>query len=245
MWQTLLVALMSAIKFEYAAQRKLRERNKFWYRVAHWPLWIFVFFLAPGPLTFQLFATGPSQGNMTWLAIVMVLTGIAGRFGQLPGCEAKPYILRFDEDRPNPYYRRICYSFAWGAAITFASLNLAGLVVAVFTGKWVLKQIYDFGYLPVYGTVVLLGLIGFMPRVKRSTRGEGHERRYFYGTVWAVTVAQTVLLVLWKALPKNPTTDIVKLVVYVTVLAVMGWCAHLGLLHRTRPILPGEDMVAD
>src|SRR5438034_7383788 len=26
------------------------------YRLAHWPIWIWVFFLAPGPLTFQLFA---------------------------------------------------------------------------------------------------------------------------------------------------------------------------------------------
>lgn len=236
---------MSAIKFEYAAERKLRDRNKFWYRVAHWPLWIWVFFLAPGPWTFQLFASGPNRANMTWLGIVMLCTAIAGAFGELPGCEPKPYILRFDEDRPNPYYRRICYSFAWGAAVTFATLNLIGLIVAVATGHWVLKQIYDFGYFPIYGTTVLMGLIGFLPRVKRSTRGEGHERRYFYGTVWAVTVAQTVLLVLWKALPKNPTTDVIKLVIYVLVLAVMGWCAHLGLLHRTRPILPGEDMVAD
>ena len=35
-----------------------------------------------------------------------------------------------------------------------------------------------------------------MPRVRRSTRGEGHERRYFYGAVWAVTSAQPLLWVL-------------------------------------------------
>ena len=31
-----------------------------------------------------------------------------------------------------------------------------------------------------------------------STQGEGHERRYFYGSVWAVAIAQPVLWLLWK-----------------------------------------------
>jgi hypothetical protein len=63
--------------------------------------------------------------------------------------------------------------------------------------------------------------------------------------VWAVTLAQTVLLVLWKALPKTHATDVVKLVTYVVVLAGVGVAAVLGRLPRTRPILPGELMVAD
>ena len=44
------------IKVEFAAARKMRERNTRLYRLAHWPIWIWVFFLAPGPLTFDLFA---------------------------------------------------------------------------------------------------------------------------------------------------------------------------------------------
>ena len=43
------------------------------------------------------------------------------------------------------------------------------------------------------GTIWLLGALGTLPRVKPSTAGEGHERRYFYGSVWAVAVAQPVL----------------------------------------------------
>src|SRR2546429_65435 len=39
------------IRVEYASQRKIRERNKLYYRFNHWPIWIFVFFIAPGPLT--------------------------------------------------------------------------------------------------------------------------------------------------------------------------------------------------
>lgn len=233
------------MRYEYAAQRRMRERNKKMYRVAHWPIWIWVFFLAPGPLTFDLFAHGPSRNNMIWLAVVLVGTGIAGLFGQLPGVEPRPYILRFTEDKPNPLYRRICYTFAWSDVITFALLNLAGLVIAVFTGVWYLKQIYTYAYFPLYGVILMLGAFGVLPRVRPSTKGEGTERRYFYGSVWAVTLAQTVLLILWKALPRSHAGDIAKLAVYVAALAALGLAARFGLLPRTRPILPGELMVAD
>ena len=215
------------------------------YRVAHWPIWIWVFFLAPGPLTFDLFAHGPSTRNMIWLLFVMLLTGIAGLFGQLPGVEPRPYILRFSEDKPNPLYRRICYTFAWNALVSFAVLNLAGLVAAAITHTWYLQQIYQRAYFPLTILVLLLGLIGLLPRVRRSTKGEGIERRYFYGSVWSVTLAQTVLLVLWKILPRGSMADVVKLIAYVCTLAIAGTAAALGLLPRTRPILPGEVMVGD
>lgn len=234
-----------ALKVEYAHQKKIRERNKGYYRVLHWPIWIWVFFLAPGPLTFDLFAKGPSGWNLVWLIAVMAGTGAAALKGQLPGVEPRPYILRFTEDRPNPWYRRICYSFAWSDAITFALLNLSGLIGAVVTHTWYLKQIYQYAYFPVYLAVLLLGLGGVMPRVRRSTKGEGTERRYFYGTVWAVTLAQTLLLVLWKILPHTRLADVVKLVAYAGALTALGACAAAGILPRTRPILPGELIVAD
>ena len=56
---------------------------------------------------------------------------------------------------------------------------------------------------PLVGVVWLLGLSGRLPRVLPSTKGEGHERRYFYGSVWAVSVAQPILGLLWVWLPKN------------------------------------------
>jgi hypothetical protein len=93
--------------------------------------------------------------------------------------------------------------------------------------------------------VILLGLAGVLPRVRRSTKGEGWERRYFYGTVWSVTVAQVILLILWKLLPRSHGSDVVELVVFCVVLAGMGVAAVTGLLPRTRPILPGELIVAD
>ncbi len=53
----------------------MRERNTRRYRLAHWPIWIWVFFLAPGPLTFDLFARGGSRNNVAWLLLVMLATG--------------------------------------------------------------------------------------------------------------------------------------------------------------------------
>lgn len=234
-----------AIKVEYASERKIRERNKHYYRVAHLPIWIWVFFLAPGPLTFDLFAHGGSKLHLLWLGAVLAGTACAGWFGQLPGVEPRPYILRFSEDKPNPLYRRICYTFAWNALLSFATLNLIGLLAAIVTGKWQLKAIYAQGYFPLLGVVVLLGVFGLLPRVRASTQGEGIERRYFYGAVWSVTIAQTLLLVLWKLLPRTHATDIVKAIVFVAALTITGLLSAAGILPRTRPILPGELMVAD
>ncbi len=232
-------------KLEFADARKMRERNTRLYRLAHWPIWIWVFFLAPGPLTFTLFAHGFGHGNLAWLTLVLLGTGIAAVRGKLPGSEPRPYILRFDEDKTNPLYRRVCYTFAWNAVLSFALLNLAGLVIASATGVWMMKQIYNYAYLPLCVAILALGAAGLLPRVGRSTKGEGTERRYFYGSVWAVTVAQTVLLALWKALPETRTTSAIKLVAFSGALAGMGFAAYRGVLPRTRPIVPGELMVAD
>lgn len=234
-----------ALKVEFAADRKIRERNKFWYRVAHWPIWIFVFFLVPGPLTFDLFAHGGSIRNWYWLLFVLAGTALAGILSQLPGVEPRPYILFFSEDKPNPMYRRVCYTFAWNALLNFALLNLGGSMDAVFTGQWHMKPIYSHFYFPILGVVVALGVLGFLPRAGRSTKGEGVERRYFYGAVWSITFAQVLMLILWKTLPKNHATDIVKLCAYVMSLALFALASVWGLLPRTRPILPGEAMVAD
>lgn len=234
-----------AIRVELDTDRKLRARNKLYYRFNHWPIWIFVFFIAPGPLTFDLFERGFDARMLAWLAVVLIGTGTAGLFGRLPGCEPAPYIIRFTEDRPNPLYRRICYTTAWGEVIAFASLNIVGLVVAVATGEWHLKPIYQFGYFPVAGTIWLLGAFGRMPRVKASTAGEGHERRYFYGSVWAVAVAQPVLWIMWKTLPRGTASDFVKLAVFVGILAFVGNMARRGRLPRTRPIVPGEWAISD
>jgi len=235
----------AAIRVELDTERKLRTRNKLHYRFNHWPIWIFVFFIAPGPLTFDLFEHGFDVRMVAWLSVVLTGTAVAGLIGQLPGCEPAPYIIRFTEDRPNPLYRRICYTTAWGEVVAFATLNIAGLVYAIFTGEWRLKQMYEQAYFPIAGTMWVLGALGQLPRVKRSTAGEGHERRYFYGSVWAVAIAQPVLWMMWRLLPNSRPADVVKLIVFIGILAVVGWMARLGLLPRTRPIVPGEWAISD
>jgi hypothetical protein len=234
-----------AQRVELAADRRIRERNKISYRLAHWPIWIFVFFIAPGPLTFDLFERGFDARMAMWLGAVLVGTGVAGLRGRLPGVEPRPYIIRFTEDRPNPLYRRVCYTLAWSEVIAFAVLNAAGLAIAVVTGQWQLRQLYDAAYFPIVVTIWALGALGVLPRVKASTQGEGHERRYFYGSVWAVCIAQPVLWFLWKSLLETRTADALKLVVFIGILAFVGNLARRGLLPRTRPIVPGELAISD
>ena len=146
---------------------------------------------------------------------------------------------------PNPLYRRLCYTLAWSEVVSYAILNIAGLVDAIINGTWRARAIYDAGYFPIVVTIWVLGAIGQLPRVKRSTEGEGHERRYFYGSVWAVCIAQPVLWFFWKALPQSRVSDVLKLAIFLGILAYVGNLARRGLLPRTRPILPGEAAVAD
>jgi hypothetical protein len=237
--------LSSAVKLEYANRRTLRDRNKIAYRFAHWPIWIAVFFIAPGPLTFRLFAHGFDRTIAIWLSAVVIGTGIAGLFGKLPGVEPRPYIIRFTEDKPNPIYRRTCYTMAWSEVITFAVLNIAGFVGAMATGKWQLQQIYQHAYLPMAATIWALGALGLLPRVRRSTKGEGDERRYFYGSVWAVCLAQPVLWLMWRILPRGTAADIARFGVFIGVLGVVGLLARRGILPRTRKIVPGELAISD
>ena len=230
---------------ELDTHRKIRHRNKLYYRFNHWPIWIFVFFIAPGPWTFQVIESGLNGRAAVWLALVLAGTAIAGLRGRLPGCEPAPYIIRFTEDRPNPLYRRVCYTTAWGEVVAFAVLNVAGLAYAAATGEWRLQQMYETAYFPIAGTVWGLGAFGLLPRVKASTKGEGHERRYFYGSVWAVAVAQPLLGIAWKTLPAGTAADAFKLILFLGTLAAVGYMARLGLLPRTRPIVPGELAVSD
>ena len=144
-----------ARRVELSTDRTIRARNKVSYRLAHWPIWIFVFFIAPGPLTFDLFERGFDARLLTWLGVVLAGTGIAGLRGRLPGVEPAPYIIRFTEDRPNPFYRRVCYTLAWSEIITFALLNAAGLAYALASGEWRLRQMYEAAYFPIAGSIWL------------------------------------------------------------------------------------------
>ena len=117
--------------------------------------------------------------------------------------------------------------------------------MAIVTGQWYLKQIYRYAYFPIAGTIWLLGAFGRLPRVMPSTKGEGHERRYFYGTVWAMCLAQPALWLMWYVLPNTRAGNSLKLAIFLGILAFVGNLARLGRLPRTRPIVPGELAVSD
>ena len=108
-----------------------------------------------------------------------------------------------------------------------------------------MHQVYAAFYLPVAASIWLLGALGLLPRARRSTKLEGIDRRYFYGSVWVVTVSQLVLLALWKALPPSREADFLKLAAYAGCLLGIGLLARFGFLPRTRPILTGTVGRAD
>jgi hypothetical protein len=78
-----------------------------------------------------------------------------------------------------------------------------------------------------------------------STQGEGHERRYFYGSVWGMCIAQPVLWSLYLLLPRTRVADVAKLVVFAGLLAMVGYLSYRGVLPRTRRIVPGEIAALD
>ena len=125
-------------------------------------------------------------------------------------------------------------------------LNTAGLAYAVFTGEWRLKQMYEVAYFPIAGTMWLLGALGLLPRVKPSTKGEGHERRYFYGSVWAVTIAPADPVAAVEDAAADASRRQREAVrVHRHPRLSSGNMARRGLLPRTRPIVPGELAVSD
>ena len=80
---------------ERDSARRFRHRNKLYYRFNHWPIWIFVFFIAPGPLVFDLFERGFDQRMTIYGLLVLVGTAIdyvvllpalANTFGAGQGC---------------------------------------------------------------------------------------------------------------------------------------------------------------
>jgi hypothetical protein len=81
--------------------------------------------------------------------------------------------------------------------------------------------------------------------VKPSTKNEGDERRFFYGTIWAVCIAQPVLWQMWVWIPRSPAADVLELAVFVGICAWVAWLSSRGVLPRTRKVKPGELAVSD
>ena len=175
-----------------------RKRNKRYYRILHVPVWLWVFFILPGNLTYALYLHGPDRRHAIWLALVLGVCAWRGLRGRLPGVEPKPYITHYGVDLPNLPYRVVCYTVAWiGILVPFA-LNFAGLVVAAITGRWIMAELYSYLYYPLALGVVCATWLDWTPRARRSTVNEGAEKAWFYAGIWSVVPSQVAAWGAWR-----------------------------------------------
>src|SRR5271154_3794946 len=175
-----------------------RERNKTYYRALHVPLWVWVFFILPGNLTYALYTKGPDVRHLYWLAAVVVVCAWRGHVGRLPGCEFQPYVTHYGVSQPNLAFRVVCYTAAWIDLLIPFALNAIGLVLAVLTGQWRLGDLYRWLYYPLAALVVLATALDLTPRARRSTLHEGAERAWFYVAAWTVVPSQLAAWAAWR-----------------------------------------------
>ena len=134
---------------ELDTDRKIRHRNKLYYRFNHWPIWIFVFFIAPGPWTFDLFAHGFDA------RLVAVAGGRDDRDRRSRVCAAA--FRAASRRRTSSASPKIGRTRCTGASATrppgarssrLRVLNIAGLAWAVISGEWRLRQMYEVRLFP-------------------------------------------------------------------------------------------------
>jgi hypothetical protein len=214
-----------------------RARNKGYYRVLHVPIWIFVFFVLPGHLTFALYDRGFDARHGCWLAIVSLFCAWRGHLGRLPGVEPQPYITHYGVHQPNLGYRVMCYTAAWIALLVPYTLNLLGLLYAAVTGMWTIADLYRWLYYPLAAGVVLAAVLDWVPRARRSTANEGAERAWFYVAIWTVVPSQLVGWAVWRLGSRIDFAGLAlarfRLAAFVAVSIFFIWMGLKGYLGRT------------
>ncbi|HYL92608.1 MAG TPA: hypothetical protein VEW69_05565 [Alphaproteobacteria bacterium] len=226
-----------------------RERNKNYYRVLHAPIWIWAFWILPGHLTADLYAHGPDRRHWIWLATVTAVCAWRAYVGRLPGAEPRPYITHYGEDKPNLWYRVICYTTAWIDLLVPFTINLAGLVINFFTGKWLINNMYVKIYYVLMAAIVAATVLNFTPRAKRSTRGEGAEKGWFYVAIWMVVPTQLAAWAMWRLGPRFGLTgvslDHARLATFLIIAGVSVALGLMGKLPRTERYYIPEGTVSD
>jgi len=218
----------------------LRTRNKTYYRVLHVPLWIWVFFTLPGALTASLYAHGFGRAQWLWLGVVTSACIWRGLQGRLPGVEPRPYITHYGLESPNLGYRVVCYTAAWIAIVAPWLLNAIGLVVAAAGGPWIISSLYGWPYDAVAAVIVAVAALDRLPRVRRSIRGEGAERAWFYVGVWTAVLSQLAAWGLWRLAPRLGLAGAalmrLRLAGFLGVSAAILALGLAGRLPRTRRV---------
>ena len=223
-----------------------RKRNKAHYRVLHVPIWIWVFWILPGHLTYTLFTSGPDTRHWWWLAVVTVVCAWRGWRGRLPGVERRPYITHYGKHQPNLWYRVVCYTAAWIDLLVPFALNAIGMAIAAVTGEWLLDRLFDLLYYPFALAIVAATVFDLMPRARRSTRGEGAERAWLYVAIWTVVPAQLVAWAAWRLLSQYGGDPLLiarlRLVIFVVVAGTFFTCGYRSILPRTARLdLPSQS----
>ncbi|HSM86210.1 MAG TPA: hypothetical protein VLT16_08670 [Candidatus Limnocylindrales bacterium] len=226
-----------------------RERNKNYYRVLHVPIWIWAFWIVPGHLTAALYAHGPDRRHWFWLAVVILVCAWRGFAGRLPGAEPRPYITHYGEDKPNLWYRVICYTTAWIDLLVPFTINLLGLLINSFTGKYLINNMYSSLYYILAGTIVLATVLDITPRARRSTRGEGEEKGWFYVAVWVVVPTQLAGWAMWRLgrffdLGAHGLGEL-RLATFLLVAGAFFGLGYLGKLPRTIRYYIPEGTISD
>lgn len=226
-----------------------RERNKSYYRVLHVPIWIWAFWVLPGDLTADLYTHGPDRRHWLWLAIVTAVCAWRGYKGRLPGAEPQPYITHYGEDKPNLWYRVICYTTAWIDLLVPFALNLIGLALYVLTGKYRFGDLYTAEYYGLAAVIVSLAVLDSIPRAKRSTRREGEEKGWFYVAVWTVVPTQLAGWAMWRMgrwFDLSPTVlGELRLGTFLLVAGLFFALGYAGKLPRTPRYVVAEGTVSD
>ncbi|HLW55498.1 MAG TPA: hypothetical protein VKW06_21905 [Candidatus Angelobacter sp.] len=226
-----------------------RERNKSYYRVLHAPIWIWAFWILPGNLTADLYAHGPDRRHWIWLAIVTAVCAWRAYVGRLPGAEPQPYITHYGEDKPNLWYRVICYTTAWIDLLVPFSINLIGLVAYFLIRRWVIPDLYVTLYYVLAALVVLATVLDVTPRARRSTSGEGAEKAWFYVAIWTVVPTQLAGWAMWRLgrffnLTESTLNDL-RLLVFLIFAGVFFTLGCLGKLGRTERYHAAETPISD
>jgi len=226
-----------------------RARNKNYYRVLHAPLWIWVFWILPGHLTADLYAHGPDRRHWVWLAVVVAVCAWRGFAGRLPGAEPRPYIIHYGEDKPNLWYRVICYTAALIDLLTPFIINLVGLFIFFVNGRWIINELYVRLYYVLAGAILLATVLDFTPRARRSTRNEGAEKAWFYVAVWTVVPTQIASWGMWRlgkyfAFAPRALGDL-RLVTFLFVAGIFFTLGLMGKLPRTERYYLSDNVLAD
>ena len=227
----------------------IRTSNKTYYRILHLPIWIWVFFILPGNLTYAFYLHGPDRRHWIWLAIVAAFCIWRGIAGRLPGVEPAPYITHYGVDQPNVPYRVVCYTAAWIDLIAPFTLNFLGLLGAVLTGRWLIREFYLWLYWPIALAVVAATIFDFTPRARRSTKYEGAERAWFYVAIWTVVPSQLAGWAMWRLGPHlglaGRQLDLARLAAFASVAAFFIFLGAVGKLGRTDRYYDAQQQAAE